>query len=101
MAQAFFGGVHPHDMKAATNEKAIEQLAPPAQVVIPMSMHFGAPCTPLVKVGDHVEAGQTLGIIEAMKLLNEIEAETSGTIKEICVENAQPVEFGQPLFIIG
>ena len=45
MAQAFFGGVHPHDMKAATNEKAIEQLAPPATVVIPMSMHFGAPCT--------------------------------------------------------
>ena len=44
---------------------------------------------PFVKVGDHVEAGQTLGIIEAMKLLNEIEAETSGTIKEICVENAQ------------
>lgn len=56
---------------------------------------------PFVKVGDQVEAGQTLGIIEAMKLLNEIEAETSGTIKEICVENAQPVEFGQPLFIIG
>ena len=56
---------------------------------------------PFVKVGDHVEADQTLGIIEAMKLLNEIEAETSGTIKEICVENAQPVEFGQPLFIIG
>ena len=49
----------------------------------------------------YLEAGQTLGIIEAMKLLNEIEAETSGTIKEICVENAQPVEFGQPLFIIG
>ena len=48
MAQAFFGGVHPHDMKAATNEKAIEQLAPPATVVIPMSMHFGAPCTPTV-----------------------------------------------------
>lgn len=56
---------------------------------------------PFVKVGDHVEDGQTLGIIEAMKLLNEIEAETSGTVKEICVENAQPVEFGQPLFIIG
>ena len=56
MAQAFFGGVHPHDMKAATNEKAIEQLAPPAVVVIPMSMHFGAPCTPLVKAGDHVKA---------------------------------------------
>ena len=55
MAQAFFGGVHPHVMKAATNEKAIEQLAPPAVVVIPMSMHFGAPCTPIVKVGDQVK----------------------------------------------
>ena len=42
MAQAFFGGVHPNDMKAATNEKAIEQLAAPAEVVIPMSMHIGA-----------------------------------------------------------
>ena len=50
---------------------------------------------PFVKVGDRVEVGQTLGIIEAMKLLNEIEAETAGVIKEICVE------FGQPLFIIG
>ena len=61
MAQAFFGGVHPHDMKAATNEKAIEQLPAPAQVVIPMSQHFGAPCTPLVKAGDHVKVGQKIG----------------------------------------
>ena len=57
--------------------------------------------TPFVNVGDKVTAGQTLCIIEAMKLLNEIEAETSGTVKEICVENGQPVEFGQTLFIIG
>ena len=56
---------------------------------------------PFVNVGDKVTAGQTLCIIEAMKLLNEIEAETSGTVKEICVENGQPVEFGQTLFIIG
>lgn len=56
---------------------------------------------PFVTVGDKVQAGQTLCIIEAMKLLNEIEAETSGTIKEILVENGQPVEFGQPLFIIA
>ena len=54
MAQAFFGGVHPNDMKAATNEKAIEQLAAPAEVVIPMSMHIGAPCKPIVSVGDKV-----------------------------------------------
>ena len=61
MAQAFFGGVHPNDMKAATNEKAIEQLPAPAEVVIPMSMHFGAPCTPLVKAGDEVKVGQKIG----------------------------------------
>ena len=56
---------------------------------------------PFVSIGDRVQKGQTLCIIEAMKLLNEIEAETSGTVKEICVENGQPVEFGQTLFIIG
>ena len=61
MAQAFFGGVHPNDMKAATNGKAIEQLAPPAMVVIPMSQHIGAPCKPLVAVGDHVKVGQRIG----------------------------------------
>ncbi|MEG0780130.1 MAG: electron transport complex subunit RsxC [Oscillospiraceae bacterium] len=61
MAQAFFGGVHPNDMKAATNEKAIEQLAPPAQVVIPMSQHIGAPCKPIVAVGDKVKLGQRIG----------------------------------------
>ncbi|WP_409967332.1 electron transport complex subunit RsxC [Bengtsoniella intestinalis] len=61
MAQAFFGGVHPHDMKAATNEKAIEQLAPPVQVVIPMSQHIGAPCKPVVAVGDLVKVGQRVG----------------------------------------
>lgn len=55
---------------------------------------------PYVKVGDVVEVGQPLCIIEAMKLMNEIEAEVSGRIKEILVENAQPVEYGQPLFVI-
>jgi acetyl-CoA carboxylase biotin carboxyl carrier protein len=54
-----------------------------------------------VQVGDSVKEGQTLCIIEAMKLLNEIEADASGVIKAILVENGQPVEFGEPLFIIG
>ena len=81
MAQAFFGGVHPHDMKAATNEKAIEQLAPPAQVVIPMSMHFGAPCTPLVKAGDHVKVGQKIGEIAGLGA--PIHASVSGTVKAV------------------
>lgn len=54
-----------------------------------------------VRLGDTVKAGQTLCIIEAMKLLNEIEADVDGVIKEIFVENGQGVEFDQPLFIIG
>lgn len=55
---------------------------------------------PFVEVGDSVSEGDVLCIIEAMKLMNEIECETSGTIKDILVENAEPVEFDQPLFII-
>lgn len=54
-----------------------------------------------VEVGSSVSAGDTLCIIEAMKLLNEIEADQSGVIKAILVENGQPVEYGEPLFIIG
>ncbi|MFA7681194.1 MAG: acetyl-CoA carboxylase biotin carboxyl carrier protein [Pigmentiphaga sp.] len=57
--------------------------------------------TPFVEVGQSVKEGEVLCIIEAMKLLNEIEADKAGTIKEILVENGQPVEFGQPLFVIA
>ena len=53
-----------------------------------------------VKVGDRVEVGKILCIIEAMKLMNEIEAEVAGTLKQILVQNASPVEYGQPLFVI-
>ena len=56
---------------------------------------------PFVDVGQSVNAGDTLCIIEAMKLLNEIDADQGGVIKAILVENGQPVEFGQPLFVIG
>ena len=55
---------------------------------------------PFVKVGQTVKAGATLCIIEAMKMFNEIEADRSGTVTEILVKNGDPVEFGQPLFII-
>jgi len=58
----------------------------------------GAP--PFVEIGQQVTKGQTLCIIEAMKLLNEIESDASGTVKAILVENGQPVEYGQPLFTI-
>ena len=56
---------------------------------------------PYVTVGASVKKGQTLCIIEAMKLLNEIEAECDGVVKQILVDNAEPVEYGQVLFIIG
>ena len=55
---------------------------------------------PYVEVGQSVSVGQTLCIVEAMKLMNEIEAEISGKIVKILVENAQPVEYNQPLFLI-
>lgn len=61
-----------------------------------------SPGTPaFVEIGATVKEGDTLCIIEAMKLLNEIDADASGVIQQILVENGQPVEFGQPLFIIG
>ncbi len=56
---------------------------------------------PFVSVGTTVSEGQTVCVIEAMKLMNEIPADASGVIKEVLVENGQPVEFGQPLFVIG
>jgi acetyl-CoA carboxylase biotin carboxyl carrier protein len=56
---------------------------------------------PFVQVGDTVKEGQTICIIEAMKLLNEIESDKSGVVKEILVENGQAVEYGQPLFVVG
>ena len=82
MAKAFFGGVHPNDMKAATNEKAIEQLAAPAQVVIPMSMHIGAPCKPIVAVGDKVKVGQRIGEPGGF-VSAPIHASVSGTVKAV------------------
>ena len=56
---------------------------------------------PFVEIGSVVKEGDTVCIIEAMKLLNEIDADASGTIRQVLVENGQAVEFGQPLFIIG
>jgi acetyl-CoA carboxylase biotin carboxyl carrier protein len=56
---------------------------------------------PFVELGASIKEGDTICIIEAMKLLNEIDADASGVITQILVENGQPVEFGQPLFVIG
>ena len=79
MAQSFFGGIHPNDKKAATNKKPIELLPPPAQVVIPMSLHIGAPCKPCVAVGDQVTVGQKIG--EATAFVSApIHASVSGKV---------------------
>jgi acetyl-CoA carboxylase biotin carboxyl carrier protein len=75
------------------------------QVKSPMVGTFYRAASPgaknFVEVGQSVNAGDTLCIIEAMKLLNEIEADQGGVIKAILIENGQPVEYGEPLFIIG
>ena len=95
---------------AAATAPAPQETAPPEAseantVKSPMVGIFYRASSPganvFVEVGQSVSAGETLCIIEAMKLLNEIEAETSGTIKAILVDNGQPVEYGQPLFVIG
>ncbi len=90
---------------AVTPESVAEAPAPASNLVEVTSPMVGtfyrAPspdADPYVQVGDRVSSGQTLCILEAMKLMNELEAELSGTIKEICVENAEPVEYGQVLF---
>ena len=74
------------------------------EVVSPMpGTFYSAPspeADPFVKVGDNVKKGDTLCIVEAMKIMNEIESENSGTISEILINNGDPVEYNQPLFKI-
>jgi len=90
---------------AAAAEPAAEPVAEGHVVKSPMVGTFYRAASPgakpFVDVGQNVNSGDTLCIVEAMKLLNEIEADKTGVIKAILVENGQPVEFGQPLFIIG
>lgn len=86
---------------------AAEPAAPPEGHVIrsPMVGTFYRSSAPgakaFVEIGQAVKSGQTLCIIEAMKLLNEIEADRDGVVKAVLVENGQPVEYGEPLFILG
>jgi acetyl-CoA carboxylase biotin carboxyl carrier protein len=103
------GMAQPYPQQAPAVAAAPVVIAPvePAGHVVksPMVGTFyraSAPGNPsFVEVGTNVKEGDTLCLIEAMKLLNEIDADASGVIKQILVENGQPVEFGQPLFIIG
>ena len=92
---------------AAETASAAETPAAPAGNVVKSPLvgtFYAAPAedaAPFVKVGDSVKEGQVLAIVEAMKLMNEIESDFSGTVTEILVENGQVVEFGQPLFVIS
>jgi acetyl-CoA carboxylase biotin carboxyl carrier protein len=97
-------------MPAAADSPVAAPGAPPVEpeghvIKAPMVGTFyrsSAPgAKPFVELGQAVKAGETVCIIEAMKLLNEIEADGDGVIKEVLVENGQPVEYGQPLFLIG
>jgi len=99
--------VEPRAPAAAAPAPAVE--APAGQeghvVKAPMVGTFYRSPSPdakaFVEVGQAVKEGDTICIIEAMKLMNEIEADAGGTVKAILVENGQPVEYGQPLFILG
>ncbi|PWK86670.1 biotin carboxyl carrier protein [Fulvimonas soli] len=97
---------------AATPSAAPAEAAPAADalpaghvVKAPMVGTFYASASPgapaFVKVGQQVKQGETLGIIEAMKMFNQIEADVAGTVQAILVENGQPVEFDQPMFVIA
>ena len=96
----------PADAAAAAAPATPAAVAPQGHVVTsPMvGTFYRAPspgADPFVQVGDTVKEGQTICIIEAMKLLNEIESDKSGVVKEILVDNGQAVEYGQPLFVVG
>src|SRR6185437_508401 len=87
-------------------EAPVAEALPAGHVVkAPMVGTFYASATPgtpaFVKVGQQVKAGETLGIIEAMKMFNQIEADVAGTVQTILVENGQPVEFDEPMFVIA
>jgi acetyl-CoA carboxylase biotin carboxyl carrier protein len=90
---------------AAPAEDGAPSLPAGHVVKAPMVGTFYASASPgaaaFVKVGQSVKAGETLGIIEAMKMFNQIEADVAGTVQAILVENGQPVEFDQPMFVIA
>jgi len=98
--------VAPPSAAAAPAAAPAEAPAPDGHVIrSPMVGTFYRASAPgakaFVEIGQTVKAGQTLCIIEAMKLLNEIEADRDGVVKAALVENGQPVEYGEPLFILG
>lgn len=102
--------VTPAGIQAAPEVSASPDASAPAEpqghvIKSPMVGTFyrtsGPDAKPFVDIGQTVKAGETVCIIEAMKLLNEIEADRDGTVKEVLVENGQPVEYGQPLIVLA
>ena len=101
-------GLAPAPAAAPPAPAALEPAAPPAEeghaIKSPMVGTFYRSANPgikaFVEVGDTIKEGEPICIIEAMKIMNEIEADKSGTVKRLLCENGQAVEFGQPLFII-
>jgi acetyl-CoA carboxylase biotin carboxyl carrier protein len=96
----------PQAAPAAASASAAEKAMPEGHVVTaPMVGTFysssNPEAPPFVKVGQKVKAGDTLGIIEAMKMFNQIEADVAGTVLAVLVSNGQPVEFDEPMFVIG
>lgn len=94
--------VVPQEM--AVKETATESEKEGSYITSPLvGTFYAAPSEngePFVQVGDQVQEGTVLGIVEAMKLMNEIESEVHGVIEKILVENGEPVEYGQPLFLV-
>ena len=95
----------PVSAPAADSVPAASDLPAGHTVKAPMVGTFYAASTPgapaFAKIGQQVKAGETIGIIEAMKMFNQIEADVAGTVLAILVENGQPVEFDEPMFVIG
>ena len=94
-------GVGVEDVSTAADEPGEELLEIHSPMVGTFYRAQAPDAPPYVEVGDRVKAGQTLCILEAMKLMNELESEVTGVIREISVQNAEPVEYGQVLFRVA
>ncbi len=96
--------VHP-DSSAAPDDESVSSASTHHVITAPMIGTFYASPTPgaqpFIKQGDDVSSGQTIGIIEAMKIMNEISADRTGYVAEVLVGNGQPVEYGSPLFSLS
>ena len=98
MAQAAAPAAHVHAEKAGAHEAGASQIKAP---MVGTFYRAAAPdAEPFVEAGDHVTPDTVVCIIEAMKVMNEITADCSGTITKVLLDNNQPVEYGQPLFLV-